>query len=115
MRRSEESEAYEPDLPELEPSVSESNSEYTQIQDDAVERMAVTPVAKSLDPVETEPQILSTRYPDNDEFDMDSWRSTAAVIDVSMSENSDISIPIQQDIQQESIDFDNSRAVWTDT
>ena len=45
---------------------------------------------------------------------MNSWRSTAAVIDVSMSENSDISIPIQQDIQQESIDFDNSRAVWTE-
>ena len=113
VRRSEESEAYEPDLPKLETSVSES-TEYTQIQDDAVEPMAVTPVAKSLDPVETEPQILSVRYPDNDEFDMDSWRSTAAVIDVSMSEAPDISIPIQQDIQQESIDFDNSRAVWTE-
>ena len=113
VRRSQESDAYEPDLPKLETSVSES-TEYTQIQDDAVEPMAVTPVAKSLDPVETEPQILSVRYPDNDEFDMDSWRSTAAVIDVSMSEAPDISIPIQQDIQQESIDFDNSRAVWTE-
>ena len=114
VRRSEESEAYKPDLSRFETSVSESNSEYTQIQDDAVEAMAVTPVAKSLDSVETEPQILSARYPDNDEFDMDSWRSTAAVIDVSMSEAPEISIPIQQDIQQESIDFDNSRAVWTE-
>ena len=114
VRRSEESEAYKPDLSRFETSVSESNSEYTQIQDNAVEAMAVTPVAKSLDSVETEPQILSARYPDNDEFDMDSWRSTAAVIDVSMSEAPDISIPIQQDIQQESIDFDNSRAVWTE-
>ena len=111
---SQESDAYEPDLPKVETSVSESNSEYTQIQDDAVEPMAVTPVAKSLDPVETETQILSVRYPDNDEFDMNSWQSTATMIDESVSENSDISIPIQQDIQQESIDFDNSRAVWTE-
>ena len=109
-----ESDAYEPDLPKLETSVSESNSEYTQIQDDAVEAMAVTPIAKSLDPVETEPQILSVRYPDNDEFDMDSWQSTATMIDESVSENSDISNPIQQDIQQESIDLDNSRVVWTE-
>ena len=112
--RTQESDAYEPDLPELEPSVSASNSEYTQIQDDAVERMAVTPVAKPLDPVETQLQILSTRYPDSDEFDMNSWQSTAAMIDESVSENSDISNPIQQDFQQESIDLDNSRAVWTD-
>ena len=112
--RTQESDAYEPDLPELEPSVSTSNSEYTQIQDDAVERMAVTPVAKPLDPVETQLQILSTRYPDSDEFEMNSWQSTAAMIDESESENSDISNPIQQDFQQESIDLDNSRAVWTD-
>ena len=112
--RTQESDAYEPDLPELEPSVSASNSEYTQIQDDAVEAIAVTPVEKSLDPVETEPQTLSARYPDSDKFDMDSWQSTAAMIDESVSENSDISNPIKQDIQQESIDLDNSRAVWTD-
>ena len=110
---SQESDAYEPDLPRLETSVSES-TEYTQIRDDAVEPMTVTPVAKSPEPVETEPQILSVRYPDNDEFDMDSWQSTATMIDVSMSENSDISNPIQQNLQQESIDFDNSRAVWTE-
>ena len=114
VQRSEESEAYKPDLSRFETSVSESNSEYTQIQDDAVEAMAVTPVEQSLDPVETEPQILSVRYPDSDEFDMNSWQSTAAMIDESVSENSDISNPIQQDFQQESIDLDNSRAVWTD-
>ena len=108
VRRSEESDAYEPDLPRLETSVSES-TEYTQIRDDAVEPMTVTPVAKSPEPVETEPQILSVRYPDNDEFDMNSWQSTATMIDESVSENSDISNPIQQDIQQESIDLDNSR------
>ena len=113
LPRSEESDAYEPDLPRLETSVSES-TENTQIQDDAVEPMAVTPIAKSLEPVETEPQILSARYPDNDEFDMDSWQSTATMIDESVSENSDISNPIQQDIQQESIDLDNSRVVWTE-
>ena len=110
VRRSEESDAYEPDLPRLETSVSES-TEYTQIRDDAVEPMTVTPVAKSPEPVETEPQILSVRYPDNDEFDMNSWQSTATMIDESVSENSDISNPIQQDIQQESIDLDNSRVV----
>ena len=110
---SQESDAYEPDFPRLETSASES-TEYTQIQDDAVEPTAVTPVAKSLDPVETEPQILSVRYPDNDEFDMNSWQSTATMIDESVSENSDISNPIQQDIQQESIDLDNSRVVWTE-
>ena len=76
--------------------------------------MAVTPVEKSLDPVETEPQILSARYPDSDKFDMDSWQSTVAMIDESVSENSEISNPIQQDIQQESIDLDNSRVVWTE-
>ena len=113
VRRSEESDAYQPDLPRLETSVSES-TEYTQIRDDAVEPMTVTPVAKSPEPVETEPQILSVRYPDNDEFDMNSWQSTATMIDESVSENSDISNPIQQDIQQESIDLDNSRAVWTE-
>ena len=110
VRRSEESDAYEPDLPRLETSVSEY-TEYTQIRDDAVEPMTVTPVAKSPEPVETEPQILSVRYPDNDEFDMDSWQSTANMFDESVSENSDISNPIQQDIQQESIDLDNSRVV----
>ena len=110
---SQESDAYEPDFPRLETSASES-TEYTQIQEDAVEPTAVTPVAKSLDPVETEPQILSVRYPDNDEFDMNSWQSTATMIDESVSENSDISNPIQQDIQQESIDLDNSRVVWTE-
>ena len=113
VRRSEESDAYEPDLPRLETSVSES-TEYTQIRDDAVEPMTVTPVTKSPEPVETEPQILSVRYPDNDEFDMNSWQSTATMIDESVSENSDISNPIQQDIQQESIDLDNSRVVWTE-
>ena len=110
---SQESDAYEPDLPRLETSASEF-TEYTHIQDDAVEPTAVTPVAKSLDPVETEPQILSVRYPDNDEFDMNSWQPTATMIDESVSENSDISNPIQQDIQQESIDLDNSRVVWTE-
>ena len=114
VQRSEESEAYKPDLSRFETSVSESNSEYTQIQDDAAEAMAVTPVEKSLDPVETEPQILSARYPDSDKFDMDSWQSTVAMIDESVSENSEISNPIQQDIQQESIDLDNSRVVWTE-
>ena len=110
----EESDAYEPDMPRFETPVSESNSEYTQIQDNAVEPMAVTPVANSPDPVETEPQILSARYPDNDEFDMDSWQSTANMLDESVSENSDISNPIQRDIQQESIDLDHSRAIWTE-
>ena len=110
---SQESDAYEPDLPRLETSASES-TEYTHLQDDAVEPTAVTPVAKSLDPVETEPQILSVRYPDNDEFDMNSRQPTATMIDESVSENSDISNPIQQDIQQESIDLDNSRVVWTE-
>ena len=114
VRRPKESDAYEPDLPELETSVSESNSEYTQIQDDAVKRMAVTPVAKSIDPVETEPQIQSSRYRNNDEFDMDSWQSTATMIDESVRENSDTSNPDQQDVQQENIDLDNSRAVWTE-
>ena len=114
VRRPKESDAYEPDLPELETSLSKSNSEYTQIQDDAVEPMAVTPVAKSPDPVETEPQILSVRYPDNDEFDMDSWQSTANMIDESVSESSDTSNPVQPDVQQENIDLDNSRAVWTE-
>ena len=114
VRRPKESDAYEPDLPELETSVSESNSEYTQIQDDAVKRMAVTPVAKSIGPVETELQIQSSRYRNNDEFDMDSWQSTATMIDESVSENADISNPIQQEFLQESIDLDNSRAVWTD-
>ena len=113
VRRSEESDAYEPDLPRLETSVSEF-TEYTQIRDDAVEPMTVMPVAKSPEPVETESQILSVRYPDNDEFDMDSWQSTATMIDESVSENSDISNPIQQDIQQESIDLDNLRVVWTE-
>ena len=110
---SQESDAYEPDLPRLETSASES-TEYTHLQDDAVEPTAVTPVAKSLNPVETEPQILSVRYPDNDEFDMNSRQPTATMIDESVSENSDISNPIQQDIQQESIDLDNSRVVWTE-
>ncbi len=114
VQRSEESEAYKPDLSKFETSVSEFNSEYTQMQDDAVEAMAVTPVEKSLDPVETEPQILSARYPDSGKFDMDSWQSTANMIDESVSEDSDISNPIQQEIQQESIDLDNSRAVWTE-
>ena len=114
VRRSEESEAYEPDLSRFETPESESKSEYTQIQDNAVEHMAVTPVAKSHDPVETESQILSARYPDSHEFEMDSWQSTANMIDESVSENPDISNPIQQDIQQESIDLDNSRAVWTE-
>ena len=114
VQRSEESEAYKPDLSRFETSMSEFNSEYTQIQDDAVEAMAVTPVEKSLDPVETEPQILSARYPDSGKFNMDSWQSTANMIDESVSEDSDISNPIQQEIQQESIDLDNSRAVWTE-
>ena len=109
-----ESDAYEPDLPKLETSVLESNSEYTQIQDDAVEPMAVTRVAKSPDPVETKSQIPSTRYADNDEFEMDSWQSTATMIDESVSENSDTSNPVQQDVQQENIDLDNPRAVWTE-
>ena len=113
VRRSEESDAYEPDLPRLETSESEF-TEYTQIRDDAVEPMTVMPVAKSPEPVETESQILSVRYPDNDEFDMDSWQSTATMIDESVSENSDISNPIQHDIQQESIDLDNLRVVWTE-
>ena len=112
--RPEESEAYEPDLSSFEVSVSESKSEYTQFQDNEVERMTVKPVAKSPDPVETEPQILSARYSDSDDFDMYSWQSTADMIEESVSENSDISNPIQQDIQQESVDFDNSRAVWTE-
>ena len=114
VRRPKESDAYESDLPELETSMSESNSEYTQIQDNAVERMAVTPVTKSPRRVETEPQIPSTRYLDNDEFDMDSWQSTATMIDESVRENSDTSNSVQQDIQQENIDLDNSRAVWTE-
>ncbi len=113
VRRPKESDAYEPDLPESETSVSESNSEYTQIQDDTVKRMAVTPVAKSIDPVETEPQIQSSRYRNNDEFDMDSWQSTATMIDDSVRENSDTSNPIQQNVQQEIINLDNSRAVRT--
>ena len=112
--RPEESEAYEPDLSKFETSVSEFKSEYTQIQDNAVEHMAVTPIAKYPDPIETESQILSARYPDSHEFDMDSWQSTANMIDESVSENPDISNPIQQDIQQESIDLDNLRAVWTE-
>ena len=112
--RPEESEAYEPDLSRFETPVSEFKSEYTQIQDNAVEHMAVTPIAKSPDPIETESQILSARYPDSHEFDMDSWQSTANMIDESVSENPDISNPIQQDIQQESIDLDNLRAVWTE-
>ena len=111
--RSEESDAYEPDLPRLKTSVLES-TEYTLIRDDAVEPMTVTLVARSPGPVETEPQTLSVRYPDNDEFDLDSWQSTATMIDESVSENSDISNPIQQDIQQENIDLDNSRVVWTE-
>ena len=111
--RSEESDAYEPDLPKLKTSVSES-TEYTLIRDDAVEPMTVTPVARSPGPVETEPQTLSVRYPDNDEFDLDSWQFTATLIDESVSENSDISSPVQQDIQQESIDLDSSRVVWTE-
>ena len=114
VRRPKESDAYEPDLPELETSLSESNSEYTQIQDDAVKRMAVTPVAKSIDPVEIEPQIQSSRYRDNDEFDMNFWQSTATMIDESVRENLDTSNPVQQDVQQEIIDLDNSRAVWTE-
>ena len=212
VRRPQESYAYEPDLLKLEPPVSESKLERMQIQDDAVERMAITPVTesidpvetqsqnlfarypdkeefdfddlqtvwteietsdpnpvesllvaalttelnieqvraetevttdvdaeravwngfesemavsidklvsfqpfeKSVDPVETEPQILSTRYVDNDEFDMDSWQSTATMIDEFTSENSNTSELLQQDIQQEYIDFDDSRAVWSE-
>ena len=112
--RPEESEAYEPDLSRFETPVSHSKSEYTQIQDNAVEHMAVTPVAKSHDPVETESQILSARYPDSHEFEMDSWQSIANMIDESVRENLDTSNPVQQDVQQEIIDLDNSRAVWTE-
>ena len=201
VRRPQESDAYEPDLLKIKTPVSESNSERIQIQDDAVERMAVLPVTKSIDPVETErqilsarypdkekfdfddlqavwteietsdvnpveslqvaalttefnieqvraeteditdvdaeravsidelasfqpfeksigpvetePQILSARYPDNNGFDMDSRQSSTPLVDESESETSDISNPIQQDFQQESTDYDDLQAVWT--
>ena len=70
------------------------------------------PFEKSIGPVETEPQILSTRYPDNNAFDMDSRQSSTTLVDESESETSDISKPIQQDFQQESTDYDDSQAVW---
>ncbi len=109
--QTQESDAYEPELPELETSVSESNSERMQIQDNAVERMAVMPVTKSIDPAETEPQILSARYSDNEKFDFNDLQAVWTEIETSDANTSD---PVQQDIQQESIDLDNSRAVWTE-
>ena len=109
--QTQESDAYEPELPELETSVSESNSERMQIQDNAVERMAVMPVTKSIDPAETEPQILSARYSDNEKFDFNDLQAVWTEIETS---DANISDPVQQDIQQESIDLDNSRAVWTE-
>ena len=81
--QTQESDAYEPELPELETSVSESNSERMQIQDNAVERMAVMPVTKSIDPAETEPQILSARYSDNEKFDFNDLQAVWTEIETS--------------------------------
>ena len=63
--------------------MSESKSERMQIQDDAVERMAVMPVTKSIDLVETEPQILSAQNTDNEKFNFDDLQAVWTEIETS--------------------------------
>ena len=124
VRRPQESDIYEPDLLKLETLVSESNSERMQIQDDAVERMAVMPVTKSIDPVESEPQILSARYPNNENFDFDDLQAVWTEIETSDANpvkslqvaalTTEFNIEQVRAETEDITDVDAERAVWNE-